>query len=213
MISIEKFVFSPFQENTYILWDKVTKEAAIVDPGCMEESERKILKDFIDTSEISVKYLINTHCHIDHIFGNAFVKRSYNPTFYAPEKDVFLLDLMMKQAEEYGVELEKSPIPDYFLTEDLHLFLGEEEMSFIFTPGHSPGEYCIYLRNSEICISGDVLFLEGIGRTDLWGGDTRTLIQSIKFKLFLLPDETLVYPGHGDSTTIGHEKRNNPFLF
>lgn len=212
MISIEKFVFSPFQENTYILWDKVTKEAAIVDPGCMEESERIVLKEFIESSEISVKYLINTHCHIDHIFGNAFVKRNYNPAFYAPEKDVFLLDLMMKQAEEYGVELEKSPSPDYFLTEELHLFLGEEDMSFIFTPGHSPGEYCIYSRASNICISGDVLFLEGIGRTDLWGGDMRTLIQSIKFKLFLLPDNTLVFPGHGDSTTIGHEKRNNPFL-
>ena len=111
------------------------------------------------------------------------------------------------------MSVEKSPLPDHYITEETNLSLGNDKMVFLFTPGHTPGEYSIYFPESEFCITGDVLFLEGIGRTDLWGGNLKTLVNSIKTKLFSLPDNTVVYPGHGDSSTIGHEKVNNPFLF
>ena len=213
MLNVKIFVFSPFQENTYLIRDSETKEAAIIDPGCLERYEQEELRSFIEKSNLIIKYHINTHCHIDHIFGNAFVKNSYGAPLYAPEKDLFLIEEMEKQAAAFGVSVEKSPLPDHYITEETNLSLGNDKMVFLFTPGHTPGEYSIYFPESEFCITGDVLFLEGIGRTDLWGGNLKTLVNSIKTKLFSLPDNTVVYPGHGDSSTIGHEKVNNPFLF
>lgn len=213
MLNVKIFVFSPFQENTYLVWDEKTADSAIIDPGCLEIYEQEELRSFVENSNLKIKYHINTHCHIDHIFGNAFVKHVYAAPFYAPEKDLFLIEQMEKQAAAFGVSVEKSPMPEHHLTEELILKLGEEDMEFLFTPGHTPGEYSIYFPNSKFCITGDVLFLEGIGRTDLWGGNLKTLLHSIKSKLFTLPDETIVYPGHGDSSTIGHEKVNNPYLY
>ncbi len=212
MIEIKKFVFNPFQENTYVVWDSITKETVIVDPGCSNNIEEEQLNSFISDQNLSVKYLISTHCHIDHVLGNLFVKDKYQCKYYAPELDIPLLDRLIDQASMFGVKANKSPLPDLYITEDLELSVGESKFNFLFTPGHTPGEYCIIFHKEKICISGDVLFLEGIGRTDLWGGDYTTLINSIEEKLFLLNDETIVYPGHGDETTIGHEKKNNPFL-
>ncbi len=212
MIKLQKFTFNPFQENTFILWDETTLEAAIIDPGCISADEENTLSNFISLEKLNVKHLINTHCHIDHVLGNAFVKEKYGCKFYAPELDVPLLEKVIEQGKMFGMEVIQSPNPDEFITEDLILKLGELKIQFIFTPGHTPGEYCIYFESEKICISGDVLFKEGIGRTDLWGGDYQTLITSIQEKLFVLPDEVKVYPGHGDATTIGHEKSHNPFL-
>ncbi len=212
MIKLDKFTFNPFQENTYIIWDSICKDAIIVDPGCSNSMEEKLLTDFINNSDLKIKYLINTHCHIDHILGNKFVKEKYQIDFYAPELDVPLLDKAVEQAQMFGIEINQSPMPDKYLTEELTLSLGQSEMNFVFTPGHTPGEYCILFPKEKICISGDVLFLEGIGRTDLWGGNYETLIQSIQQKLFVLDDDYKVFPGHGDSTTIKHEKTHNPFL-
>jgi len=212
MIKLEKHIFNPFQENTYIIWDEETLEGIIVDPGCSNQHEEEALTNSIAEKKIIVKYIINTHCHIDHVLGNKFVKEKYGCEFYVPEIDIPLLDNLIKQAEMFGVKAEKSPLPDHYLTEDLKLNIGKSEMRFLFTPGHTAGEYCIIFDADKVCISGDVLFLEGIGRTDLWGGDYNTLLQSIKNKLFTLNDDITVYPGHGDKTTIGHEKINNPFL-
>jgi len=211
MIELKKFVFNPFQENTYLVWDNISKESIIVDPGCYSNSEEEIVTNFIIQKNLSIKYLLNTHCHIDHIFGNAFIKNKYDCEFFAPELDLPLLNKLNEQAKLFGITATKSPQPDNFLTEDLKLKIGNNNLTFLFTPGHSPGEYCILFENN-ICLSGDVLFLEGIGRTDLWGGDYYTLINSIHSKLFILDDETHVFPGHGDPTTIGYEKINNPFL-
>lgn len=213
MLEVKKFIFSPFQENTFVVFNPDTKETMIIDPGCIDDMEKEELSNYITENSLKIKYLINTHCHIDHIFGNAYVKNTYNPVYYAPEKDEFLLDEMVNQARLFGVEFEKSPRPDKYIDETLKLYLGSEEIEFLFTPGHTPGEYSLYIKNCGICFAGDVLFLEGIGRTDLWGGNMQTLINSIKTKLLTLPDETIVYSGHGDTTTIRHEKYNNPYLF
>lgn len=212
MIRIQKFIFNPFFENTFTLWDDETKEAIIVDPGCSDNEEEKILEEFISKNKLSITYLINTHCHIDHIFGCKFVKEKYNTMFLAPEGDLPLLQNAVMQAQMFGVEIENPPMPDRFLSEDVVLTLNKSEIKFLFTPGHTPGEFCIYLEKDKILISGDVLFKESIGRTDLWGGNYDTLIHSIKSKLLSLPHDVKVFAGHGDETTIGYEIENNPYL-
>ncbi len=212
MLKIHKFVFSPFQENTYLVWEESSRITAIIDPGCIERFEENLLSEFIDKNSLIIKYLINTHCHIDHIFGNAYVKLKYNCEFLAPEKDVFLIEMMNEQAKTFGFKIKLSPKPDSLITEKTSIKLNNEELEFLFTPGHTPGEYSVYSAANKICLTGDVLFYEGIGRTDLWGGDYKMLINSIKNKLFTLPDETKIYPGHGEVSSIGHEKKFNPFL-
>ena len=211
-MKIHRFIFSPFQENTYVIWDETTKESCIVDPGCYSDQEEEEFKDFITSNKLKLKYLINTHCHIDHIFGNSFVKNEFNPIFLVPEDDVPLLDMAIAQGKQFGIKVKPSPVPDEFIKESETLNLGNIEMKFLFTPGHTPGEYSIYFPSENICITGDVLFKTSIGRTDLWGGDFEILLNSIKTKLLTLPDDTIIYPGHGDSSTIGQEKTHNSFL-
>lgn len=212
MFKIKQFIFSPFAENTYIIYDDSNKEAAVIDPGCYTREEEELLSKFAEEKQLEIKYLINTHCHIDHIFGNKFIKDKYNATFIVPEKDIFLLKLMEEQAAGYGVELKPSPQPDLLIENLNELKIGNYKCEFLFTPGHTPGEYCLYFPSEKILFSGDVLFYQSIGRTDLWGGDYDTLIRSIETKLYSLPDEVTVYPGHERMTTIGFEKKNNPFV-
>jgi glyoxylase-like metal-dependent hydrolase (beta-lactamase superfamily II) len=213
MIKVKKFAFSSFAENTYLLWDEASKETMIIDPGCSDSYEEKELENFISSDKLNVKYLVNTHCHIDHIFGCKFVKEKYKVPYYAPENDLPLIEHFDKQIEFLGIEVETNPpLPDYYITEDLKLKLGETEPQFLSTPGHTPGEFCIYFSEDKFCITGDVLFQNSIGRTDLWEGDYDVLLKSIKTKLLTLPDETIIYPGHGDESTIGYEKKYNPFL-
>ncbi len=211
-MNIKKFTFNPFMENTFVVWDAQSHEAAVVDPGMSDEMEELEIKSFIDEKTLDIKYLINTHCHIDHVLGCRFVKENFNPVYYIPEKDLPLYNNAGKQAEMFGIEMSKLPKVDKYLTEGEKLLLGSESFSNLFTPGHTPGEFSLYFDESQFCITGDVLFREGIGRTDLYGGDYNTLIESIKTKLFSLPDDILIYPGHGDESTIGYEKLHNPFL-
>ena len=212
MIKIKNFTFNLFAENTLVVWDDKTLETAIVDPGSSNSAEEKILEELINKNKLKVKYLINTHCHIDHILGCRFVKEKYNPVYLAPELDLPLLKNAQKQADAFDIIMEDPPLPDQFINEESIINLGDSVGKFIFTPGHSPGEFCIYFKEEKLCITGDVLFNEGIGRTDLWGGDYKTLIDSIESKLFKLPDDVKIFPGHGETSTIGHEKFNNPFL-
>lgn len=211
-MQLQKFVFSPFQENTYVIWDEHSRESYIIDPGCFNANEEDILKQFVESNDLLVTYLINTHCHIDHVFGNAFVMEQWNPKFIAPEEDLPLLKMVVEQGKQFGIEVKSSPEPISFISEDLVLKLNETELKFIFTPGHTPGEYSIFIPEENICITGDVLFRGSIGRTDLWGGNFETLMHSIKTKLLILPDETAIYPGHGESSTIIQEKTHNSFL-
>jgi len=212
LIQIQKFTFNLFSENTFVLWDDESKECAIVDPGCSDSSEEKVLENFITENNLKTKYLINTHCHIDHILGCEFVKNKFNPIYLAPELDIPLIQNAKMQASYVGIDFSISLLPDEYLSENKKLQLGKSELSFIFTPGHTPGEFCIYIPDIKSCITGDVLFFDSIGRTDLWGGNYDDLIKSINEKLLSLPDETIIYPGHGESSTIGREKKLNPFL-
>ncbi|MCX6148889.1 MAG: MBL fold metallo-hydrolase [Ignavibacteriales bacterium] len=212
MIKIHRFVFNPFAENTYLIWEVNSKQTIIIDPGCSNADEENVLKEFIQEKKLIPKYLINTHCHIDHILGNGFIKDEYGVEFLAGEEDCFLLDLMLKEATKFGLIMKQSPMPEKYLSENLILELQGEVIKFLFTPGHSPGEYCIYFPSGNICITGDVLFKESIGRTDLWGGDSESLMNSIQQKLLVLPENTIIFPGHGDESTIGYEHKYNPYF-
>ena len=212
MLVVKNFIFNLFSENTFVVWDEESKEAAIIDAGCSNSSEEEKLAEYISDNNITVKYLITTHGHIDHVLGSKFVKEKYNPEYYAPEIDLSLMMRIGVQAAAFGIELKNIPMPEKYLAEDFTLNLGKSIMFFLFTPGHTPGEFCIYFKKEAICFTADVLFKNGIGRTDLWGGYMNTLIKSIENKLFTLPDNVIIYSGHGESTKIGQEKNDNPFL-
>jgi glyoxylase-like metal-dependent hydrolase (beta-lactamase superfamily II) len=199
-------------ENTYVLWDEESKECAVIDPGCNSETEEKLLERFIAENKLHVKYLIATHGHLDHVAGCAFIKGKYNPEYLIPENDLPLHENAAEQAAAFRMKMKTPPKPDKYISEDLNLLLGAENLKFISTPGHTPGGFCIYVPYEGLCITEDVLFENSIGRTDLWGGDHELLIKSIMNKLFVLPDETIIYPGHGEKSTIGEEKSHNPFL-
>ena len=210
MIYIQSFVFNPFQENTYVVYDD-TKECVIVDPGCYEEREKRELADFVNDYQLRVTKLLNTHCHIDHVLGNAFVKDRYKTKLYLHPTEEFVLDAQKILAPHYGMHLYQESKPDVYLSEDDFVEFGDQEFSILFVPGHSPGHIAFYNSKESIVLAGDVLFQNSIGRTDLPGGNYNTLIRSIHEKLFTLPDDVVVYPGHGAETTIGIEKRTNPF--
>lgn len=210
MITVKPFVFNPFSENTYVVYDD-TKEAVIIDPGCYEQQERKELDEFIKSNHLTVVLLINTHCHIDHVLGNDFVKENYNVPFLIHKNEESLLRSVKAYAPNYGFRAYKEALPDKFIDENDEVTWGKSELKVIFLPGHSPGHIGLYNPEQKILISGDVLFDGSIGRTDLPGGDLDTLIESIQQKLFILPDDVTVYSGHGNPTTIGKEKKSNPF--
>jgi glyoxylase-like metal-dependent hydrolase (beta-lactamase superfamily II) len=212
MIKIQKFIFNSFSENTYLVWDENSMEALIIDPGCHSRDEEETLVQFIADNKIRIKFMINTHCHIDHVLGNRFIKEKFNPLFLAPEKDIPLLQNLKMQSEMVGFDEVESPMPDEFINEKMEIFLGDEKFNFVETPGHTPGEFCLYSPTNKILFSGDVLFYETIGRTDIWGGNFEVLINSIKNKLLSLDRDTVVFPGHGEPTTIEHEILNNEFL-
>lgn len=211
MIKIQAFKFNPFQENTYVLYD-ATKEAVIIDPGCSEAHEEKALERFVTEQGLTVKRLLNTHCHIDHVLGNDFVSRLFNLKLEAHSLETQVLAMAPRASEMWGVPFKGSPKIEVFLAETDVIKFGNSELSIIHAPGHSPGSICFYSEKDAFLIGGDVLFYTSIGRTDLPGGNHEQLLQSIKTKLFKLPDNTEVYSGHGPKTSIGFEKLHNPFL-
>lgn len=210
-MEIQHFTFNPFQENTYLLING-KKDCIIIDPGCYFEEERKQLLDYIEKEGLKVTRLLNTHCHLDHIFGNRLVAKTYGVGLEIHPQDKIVLDRSPEIGKMYNVPFEPSPEPVRFLEDGEKILFGEDELEVLLTPGHSPGSVCFYAASQQFIIGGDVLFYQSIGRTDLPGGNHQTLLKSIREKLFVLPDDVRVYPGHGPSTTIGFEKANNPFL-
>lgn len=210
MLLIQSFVFNPFEENTYVVYDE-TGEGAIIDPGCHDPEEKKILTDFIAEKRIVVKLLLNTHCHIDHVLGNDFVKEKYNVPFLIHAKEEPVLRAVKTYASAYGFPQYHETLPDKFLTPGAPVSFGNTSFEVLFLPGHAPGHVGFYHSLSKSLLSGDVLFERSIGRTDLPGGDFNTLISSIQRTIFALPDDVTVYPGHGNPTTVGEEKVYNPF--
>ncbi len=212
MLIVETLVFSPFRENTYLIWDDKTNIAAVIDPGCSTLLEQHALTEAIELNNVDVKFLLNTHMHIDHILGNQYVLEKYDANFIYPRGDEHLIEIMKDEAEKYNILFNDFRKPDLYFEDVNELSIGNLKCKPIFTPGHTPAEYCLYFPEEKTCFTGDVLFEESIGRTDLWGGDLDVLINSIENKLFTLPENTIVYSGHGAATTIEHEKNFNPFI-
>lgn len=210
-MKLHRFTFNEFEENTYILYDE-TMECAIIDPGCNSISEQSEISLYIKEKNLVPRLFINTHCHIDHVFGNKFIADNYNLPLIAHEKEIIVLNSAPSVALLYHMQYEPSPNIEIFINHDDILRFGNTELKVLFTPGHSPGSISLYSEKYGVLISGDVLFQTSIGRTDLPGGDYDVLIHSIKSQLLTLPENVKVFPGHGNSTTIGVEKRTNPFF-
>lgn len=211
MITVKTFVNNPYQENTYILYDE-SKSCVIIDPGMYTAEEQNEVIKFISTNQLKPELLLNTHCHIDHVLGNKLVFDNYGlkPQFH--KEELPLLHAIPSYAPQQGLRYEISPDPEIFLQESGTISFGNSILELIFAPGHSPAHLCFYSKEDNFLIGGDVLFNGSIGRTDLPGGNHATLINSIKTHLFVLPDEIIVYPGHGPTTKIGFEKLHNPFF-
>jgi glyoxylase-like metal-dependent hydrolase (beta-lactamase superfamily II) len=211
MTTIKTFVFNPFQENTYVLFDE-TKECIIVDTGCHSQEEQQELSNFIEENGLQPKLAVITHGHVDHVMGVAYIQKQYKLDIAGNPEDLPLLQMATTQAMMYGMTIDDVPSISINLNEGDVVAFGNTKLSVIQTPGHSKG--CICLHNSEenYLLSGDTLFRGSIGRTDLPGGNYEEIIESIKDKLLPLAPETRVYPGHGEPTTISWEKENNPFL-
>lgn len=211
MLNLKVFTFNPVQENTYVLYNDDNK-AIIIDPGCYYDEERDALLSFITANNLKPDLLLNTHCHLDHVFGNKWVAETFNLELHlhANEQDVLAL------APSSGLMF-NLPFDNYIgkvrlIDDKKPIKFSSDELTVLFTPGHSPGSVCFYNKAGNYVIGGDVLFRDSIGRTDLPGGNHSTLLNSIRQKLFVLPEDVVVHPGHGPSTTIGYEKKYNPFL-
>lgn len=211
MLTVQTFTFNPVQENTYVVYNEA-KQCCIIDPGCYFGSEEKELKDFIETNGLKPVYLLNTHCHLDHIFGNKFIQNTYGLTLHLHRDEEQVLERGPASGQMYQLPFENYDGTLTFLEDGDVVKLGEDELHVFKTPGHSPGSICFYNKEGKFIISGDVLFHGSVGRTDLPGGDFKTLEQSIKTKLYTLPEDVVVHPGHGESTTIADEMKTNPFV-
>jgi hydroxyacylglutathione hydrolase len=211
MLTVKSFIFSPVQENTYVLSGQ--KDACcIIDPGCYFGNERTALREYIEQEGLVPELLLNTHCHLDHVFGNKFVYDTWNLPLHLHEMERPLLDAAPDYGRAWGLPFENYRGELIYIREEGRLTIGDDSLKILFLPGHSPGSVGFYCERQGFIIGGDVLFRESVGRTDLPGGDHDTLLGSIRSQLWPLPDETIVYPGHGEPTTIGWEKANNPFL-
>ena len=210
MLSIQTFTFNPFSENTYVVFDE-TKEAVIIDPGCYSREEQKELVSYVEAHQLNLKYILNTHGHIDHVLGNDFAKDKFKAPLVISKLDEATMRSVKTYAPLYGFDAYREAEPDKLLVEGDSIEFGNVLWKILFLPGHSAGHIGFYDEKEKVIFSGDVLFEQSIGRTDLPGGNFDTLIQSIHQKLFTLPDEVIVYPGHGPTTTIGEEKISNPF--
>lgn len=211
MLQIQVLTFNPVQENTYLLFNE-KNECIIVDPGCYYDNEKEALAVAIGQNNLRPKILLNTHCHLDHVFGNKFIAEKYNLTLHLHKAEEQLLKMAPASGLMFNLPFDNYAGEFIFLNEGDIITLGDDKLEVIHAPGHSPGSICFYCKEQKFIISGDVLFNLGIGRTDLPGGSHEQLISSIKDKLFLLPDDVTVYNGHGIETSIGYERKNNPFL-
>lgn len=211
MIQIKSFTFNPFQENTYLLINELN-ECIIIDPGMYSASEQMEFDAYITKNNLNPVKLINTHCHIDHIFGNNYCINKYQLQLQGHVKEIEVLNSGLFTAQSYGLNYDPSPKIEVYLSENQIIPFGKSYLKILFTPGHSPGSISLYSEDNHFVIVGDALFYQSIGRTDLPGGNHQTLIESIKTQLMTLPDKTSVMSGHGPITNIGHEKQFNPFL-
>jgi hydroxyacylglutathione hydrolase len=212
-MEIYKLTYNPFQENTFVVADE-DKNCVIIDPGCYYSEEKKHFLNFINSNGLKPLALLNTHAHLDHIFGNSTVIDNFDLPYYLHEKDLPLLAMAEKSAELYGMsEFLPSPEPTHYMHDGEMLNFGKINFKVLFGPGHAPGHVAFYNEEEKIVINGDILFQGSYGRVDLPGGNIADLKNTIVEKLFQLPDETTVFCGHGGETSIGREKHSNPILY
>ncbi len=213
MLKVKCFVCNSFYENSYVVYDSNTKESAIIDAGFYYADEEDAVSYFIESNNLIVKHLINTHLHLDHCFGAEYISKRYNVGLSCDDADELLLKLFPQQCEMFGIRLNSTvPVLKNIIKEGDKIEIGNYSLVAISVPGHSPGSLCYYCKEEGILFSGDVLFKESIGRTDLQGGSYKALSDNISSKIFTLPDSTIVYCGHGPTTTIGYEKEYNPYF-
>lgn len=211
-MKIKRFEFNPLPVNCYILWDE-TGEAVVIDPGCYYDSEKQAFREFIKKNDLKLVHLLNTHLHPDHVMGNAFVEREFGLKTEANAADEFWLESMPGQSRSLGLDYKDDPVHiGVYLNDGDVVRFGNTELKCILVPGHSPGGLVYYCEEHKCMFSGDVLFQGSVGRADLTGGNFDDLIHHIVTRLFVVPGDTVVYPGHGAPTTIGIEKVENPFF-
>ncbi len=211
MLQIQKFTFNPFSENTYVVYNE-NKNAVVVDPGNIQDFETNALEKFISENNLTVKNILLTHAHIDHVLGLQWAFDKFHVPVLLHEIEKEILDRNTFTAKQFGFFMKPFEGEIQYLKENEILKLDEDELKIFHVPGHSPGHVAYHSEKQNFIISGDVLFEGSIGRTDLYKGDYDQLLESIRTKLFVLNDETQVFSGHGKETTIGFEKQHNPFL-
>jgi len=210
MLHVHSFTFNAFQENTFVLYDD-EGNSVIIDPGCYEKHEKEQLSNFIQSKNLNVLLLLNTHCHLDHVFGNHYVKSTYNVPLLVHEQDLPTLKTVEALAPTYGFDNYEVAEPDKLIDVSQPITFGNNKLEVRFVPGHAPGHVVFYSAEHGFVINGDVLFRGSVGRSDLPGGNFHTLLHNIHTQMLTLPPNTKVYCGHGPETTIGFEKDNNPF--
>jgi len=211
MIQLQKFTFNSFMVNTWLLYDE-TGDCIIIDAACYDVAEQQEIKDFLTKHNLKLVRNLNTHCHVDHVLGNPFIANLYQifPEYHADSLPFF--NTIREIGSSFGYNIGTLPRPARFLEDDETIHWGNSSLKVLFTPGHAAGSVCFYNENQGFVITGDVLFKDTIGRTDLPSGDFDQLMKSIKTRLFTLPPNTIVYPGHGPETEIGYEMENNMFI-
>ena len=211
MLYVKIFLFNPLQENTYLIYNE-SKQCIIIDPGCYYDHEKDEVAAFINNNSLKPELLLNTHCHLDHVFGNKFVAETYGLILHIHPKEKAVLEYAPASGLMWNIPFDNYIGELAWLEKDGVIELGDDVLKILLIPGHSPGSLGFYAENYGFVISGDTLFQQSIGRTDLPGGNFATLEKSIRTELYTLPDKTIIYPGHGPSTTIGSEKKSNPFV-
>lgn len=213
MLKVKAFIFNPFGETTYVVYNPATLDAIVVDPGMGDASENAEFDSFIEEKKLKITGIVNTHMHLDHCFGANYVKDKYGVPVNAHVADAFLGSNIDDQARKFGIRLKgRDVMIDAPLADGDSIAIGDDRLAVIHTPGHSPGGICLYSADGKFLLAGDTLFQGSIGRTDLPGGNHAQLLNSIRTRLFTLPDDTIVLPGHGPATTIGDEKLHNPYF-
>ena len=210
-MEIKTFHFNPIMVNTYILSDE-TGEAAIIDPGNCQRYEDEQIIEYVTSKNLKIKYLINTHPHIDHIAGNPWCVAEYHPQVLMHEAGMKIYNKAFAYAAAFGLEVEKMPDPDRFLREGDEVTFGNQHLKVFYTPGHCDGSICLYSSDNKVVFTGDLIFELSVGRSDLPTGNEVLLLQSIREKILSLDDEVTILSGHGDPTTVGRERKGNPFL-
>lgn len=212
-MQVKIFVFNPFYENTYVVYDEKSREAAIIDCGCLSADEQTRLKTFVDEEKLTIKYLLNTHLHLDHQFGNHFAVETWGVLPMAHEGERYWENAFETQCMLFGIpQTVQNQSLGGLLKEGDEIRIGNFALEVIHVPGHSAGSICFYNRQANVLFSGDAVFRESVGRSDLPGGNGPLLVEGIRGKILSLIDETIIFPGHGEATTVEHEKYNNPYI-